>query len=526
MLSLLAAVALQQLGPVLPVGAAPHLADLNLNIQKSLQQGDFEGARKLYDRWPTGSVRMSAEGVPAAYAQSLQSAALLLKEATGGRIEFVQGADATLVFTFGELPAEGPKDPVWRDGKVFAEIAVTDREGQPANPRSVTAAFAKGMAFAAGLDVSTRRRSLMGPLVYTRSAADATYSPREQTLFNQIEDVRIVIDKAMKDRTKLVPAVPNVSVTPDTVDFGNVTQGDREEFSITISNTGNAPAMIEIETTCACIVAQPSFILGPGETVTQKPRFDSTDYQGHLEKHLYVLSNSPGAPRKTILMKGLIVPEVRFVEPKGARAVHSQAVGDGLYEVEIAEQGQAMLELLFYGTATNLELVDVQLGNPSAKVDIAPFNGTVEDPMIGSAVRSGSKVIVRLPENWPYGVNWLRVVGVTNSRRKPSVELTLQIRKGIAASPQSMYFGDAKVGQESERTVMIEHGSKPFAITKLEASEGLTATFEKADDSSRRYQLTAKIRPANAGQISGFVKVHTDSKTQPVITVPIGGQAG
>lgn len=329
----------------------------------------------------------------------------------------------------------------------------------------------------------------------------------------------------MRSKTRLTPAIPNITATPDVVDFGNVTQGDREEFSITITNSGNAPAVVEIETTCSCIIAQPSFILGPGETVTQKPRFDSTDYQGQLDKHLYVLSNSPANPRRTIVLKGMIVPEVRFVEPKGARSVHSVG-GDGFYEVEVPETGPSTLDLLFYGTAAPVELVDVQLGNATVSAQLFPFSGSVQDPLIGTAVRSGSKVTLSLPESWPFGVNWLRVVGVTNSRRRPSVEMTLQVRKGIAASPQSMYFGDAKVGQESERSVLVTHGSKPFTIAKIEASEGISARFEKADETGRSYKVSARVKPPAAGQISGFITLTTNSPVQPTITVPIGGQAG
>ena len=190
------------------------------------------------------------------------------------------------------------------------------------------------------------------------------------------------------------------------------------------------------------------------------------------------------------------------------------------YVFENADQAASLFNLQTYG------YVYTRIGNPTVSAQLFPFSGSVQDPLIGTAVRSGSKVTLSLPESWPFGVNWLRVVGVTNSRRRPSVEMTLQVRKGIAASPQSMYFGDAKVGQESERSVLVTHGSKPFTITKIEASEGISARFEKADETGRSYKVSARVRPPAAGQISGFITLTTNSPVQPTITVPIGGQAG
>ncbi|MEO7453593.1 MAG: DUF1573 domain-containing protein [Fimbriimonadales bacterium] len=525
MLALVAFLVLQQPGPVLPVGTAPHLAELNFTVQKSLEAGDFDVARAAFAKWPTGKVTYSAAGLPTAFDASKGAASALVKEIAGGHVDFEEGADPRVVFTFGSLPPDGASEPEWRDGKVYLEVPVTDRDGNPANPRSVTTSLAKGMAYAAGLDITTRRSSLMGYVVYAKNVADPSYSQREQTILTQVEDARKELAKAVNGRVKLITAVPVITVTPGRIELGTVTQGDRKDFSLTLKNTGNAPAMIEIETTCSCLVAQPSFVLMPGETITQKPRFDSSDYQGELEKHLYVLSNAPGNPRTTLVMHGIIVPEVRFVEPHGARTVNA-AAGNGLFEVEVAEKGESSLELLFYGTNSPVELLDIQLGNRTASAQIAPFSSLVDDPLIGPAVRSGAKVQITVPESWPLGVSWLRVVGVTNSRRRPSVEMTLQIRKGISVSPQSMYFGDAKIGVGLERTVMVEHGSKEFTVTKVEATEGIVATVEKADESGRRYRITAKFTAKQAGQVSGAITLSTSSPLQPTVTIQIGGLAG
>lgn len=525
MLALTLLLAASQAGPVLPVGIAPHLTRLSLSIQRSLEAGDFDAARRGLREWPSGKLTYQAEGMPATYANALKIAADMVAEASDGLVTFEAGSGPKVVFRFVPMPDAGPPEPAWKDGKAVMDVPITDRGGAEANERSVAWSFAKGMSYAAGLDYSTRRRSVMGPVAYTRSLSPARFSVAEQTLFSEIGKVRTALQKAVDERTKLTPAVPRIQVEPDVVDMKTVIRGDHYEFSLTIKNIGNATAKIEIETTCSCLVATHDLSVEPGQSVTVKPKFDSADYQGSIEKHLYVLSNSPEEPRATVVLKTLVAPETRFLPPRGATEVRSAGVGADLVEVVIPDTGEARPELTFYGTKEPINLLDVQLGSPLASAMVVPFEGIVDDPLFGKAIRQGSRVTLALPESWPFGISWLRIVGVTDSKRKPIAEMTLQIRKGIAASPQSAYFGDAAVGVQSERIVMIDHPSKAFKILKVVADEGLSAAISPVGSDGKRYQLVIRTTPKAAGTISGSVRLSTDSAAQPTITVPVGGVA-
>jgi hypothetical protein len=448
----------------------------------------------------------------------------MVSEASQGKVKFVEGNEPRIVFTFVPMPVDGPAEPIWKDGGVQMAIPITDRGGDAANERSVVWGLAKGMSYAAGLDHSTRRRSVMGPVAYTKSLSPVSFSLPEQRQFTRLDDVFQALQRAVGSKTRLTPAVPRVEVSPGVIDMGTIIQGDQQEFSVTIKNTGNAPASIEIETTCSCLIAAPSLQIDPGKSMTIRPKFDSSDYLDQIEKHLYVLSNSLENPRETVLLKAAIAPEVRFLAPMDAKTVRSVGVGADLIEFEVPDTGPSKAELTFYGTKAPVELIDVQLGNPLASATVIPFEGEVEDPLFGKALRKGAKVVLELPESWPFGVSWLRVVGVTDSKRKPVVEMTLQVRKGIAASPQSAYFGDALVGKMSERVVLIER-SKPFKITKVEADENLTASISAIGDSGLSYRLVIRTIPKSAGAIAGSVRLTTDSTAQPLIVVPVGGIA-
>ncbi len=525
MLSLLILLAAQQSGPAMPVGVAPHLSATSLAIQRSLQDGKFELAAETLKAWPAGKLTYKVAGLPPTYADAGKAAAAMIEEASQGKVTFAEGEGPRVLFTFVPMPLVGPAEPEWRNGRVEMAVPITDRGGDAAHERSVIWSLAKGMAYAAGLDHTTRRRSVMGPVAFTKSLSPITFSLPEQRQFAKLFEVYQELKRAVEGKTRLVPAMPRIEVEPDLVDMGSIIQGDHKEFAVTIKNTGNAPASIEIETTCSCLIATPTLQLAPGASVTVTPRFDSTDYQGQIEKHLYVLSNSLENPRETVVLRAAIAPEIRFLPPPGANSVRSVGIGADLIEVEIPDAGDAKTELTFYGTKSPVELIDVQLGSPLASATVVPFEGSIDDPLFGTAVRKGAKVMLGLPANWPFGISWLRIVGVTDSKRKPVVEMTLQIRKGIGVSPQSAYFGDARVGEVSERVVMVEHRSKPFKIIKVTTDDGLSATVTPVGESGASYRLVIRATPRSVGAISGSVQLSTDSAAQPIVVVPVGGRA-
>jgi hypothetical protein len=522
MLTLVAALAVQSPGPTLPVGIAPHLAGVSLAVERSLEAGDFNGARAALAKWPHGTLTYEVDGLPPRYSSAPSKAAELVSEASGGNVHFVQGASPTVVFRFVQMPPDGPAEPVWSDGRATLQVPVTDRSGDEANIRSIVWSLAKGMAYAAGLDTTTRRRSLMGPVSYVKSLSDPVFSLREQSLFQQFEEVRQALENAMASKTRLKPALPDLSISSEEVDLGRIVQGDLKPFKLTLKNSGNADAKVEIETTCSCLIATPSFVVAAGQSVELEPTFDSADYRGPLEKHLFVLSNSALAPRKTVVLKADVMPEFYFTAP-GAKSVHGGAGNDDISEIEVPDLGPTTIDLVFYGSVEPVALNDVQLGNPTATVNVVPFEGNVQDPIAGSVRRKGSKAIIGLPADWPFGTTWLRIVGVTDSKRKPLAEMTIQIRKGIVVTPQSAYFGDAVVGKQMERIVTLEHASRPFKILGIDASDGLIAKAEPMGD--RKYRISITLTPAAPGQISGNLKVRTDSKSQPAITIAIGGSA-
>ncbi len=108
-------------------------------------------------------------------------------------------------------------------------------------------------------------------------------------------------------------AGPRLAVDPEIYDFGTVVAGIMVQATFTITNSGDAPLIFPRPpgTSCGCTSAPlPKTELEPGESLQLIAYFDSTAYGGRqVRKYVYLYSNDPQAPRKTLTITGnVLVP--------------------------------------------------------------------------------------------------------------------------------------------------------------------------------------------------------------------------
>jgi len=88
---------------------------------------------------------------------------------------------------------------------------------------------------------------------------------------------------------------PKVQVSPALTDLGLLTQGDRREFSVLLSNThSDKVAIVRVQTSCPCLVAQnATFDIEPGKQALLALSFDLTKepaFRGNLHVQFAGLS--------------------------------------------------------------------------------------------------------------------------------------------------------------------------------------------------------------------------------------------
>jgi len=95
---------------------------------------------------------------------------------------------------------------------------------------------------------------------------------------------------------------PKLLVSEEEWDFGKVTQGEKPTHIFMVKNEGEGDLVITgVKGCCPCIeVSISSNLIKPGESAELKVSYDTTDYVGKDEKHVFIYSNDPQVPDKRI----------------------------------------------------------------------------------------------------------------------------------------------------------------------------------------------------------------------------------
>jgi uncharacterized protein (DUF58 family) len=106
---------------------------------------------------------------------------------------------------------------------------------------------------------------------------------------------------------------PVISFQESSVDFGNITQGDKVQHVFKFENTGKAPLIISnVAATCGCTVpAWPKEPIAPGQGGEIKVSFNSAGKMGKQNSVVRIYSNASEPIEKVSLISNVL--------PKGTR---------------------------------------------------------------------------------------------------------------------------------------------------------------------------------------------------------------
>jgi len=96
------------------------------------------------------------------------------------------------------------------------------------------------------------------------------------------------------------------------IDFGDITQGDKVSHTFELTNTGNAPLVISnVAATCGCTVPSwPKEPIAPGKTSEIKVSFNSTGKMGKQNSVVRIYSNASEPIEKVSLISN-VLPKTR-----------------------------------------------------------------------------------------------------------------------------------------------------------------------------------------------------------------------
>lgn len=93
--------------------------------------------------------------------------------------------------------------------------------------------------------------------------------------------------------TTHVSPVPVMTFTESVKDLGIMTAGDTKKLIYTFTNTGTAPLIIELATTCKCTdITWPKEPVPPGGSGEIVAVFDSSGFEGVVKKSIDIIANT------------------------------------------------------------------------------------------------------------------------------------------------------------------------------------------------------------------------------------------
>ena len=112
-------------------------------------------------------------------------------------------------------------------------------------------------------------------------------------------------------------AAAELTVAEPNFNFGTIPQGKKVPHNFVIRNSGDAPLQIkEVNVSCGCTAAKPSTsLVAPGKSAEIQVLFDSTSFNGKVQKSISLVTNAGKAPRFTLNLEGTIV-EALQVTPR------------------------------------------------------------------------------------------------------------------------------------------------------------------------------------------------------------------
>ncbi|MFQ5964161.1 MAG: DUF1573 domain-containing protein [Candidatus Scalinduaceae bacterium] len=289
--------------------------------------------------------------------------------------------------------------------------------------------------------------------------------------------------------------------------FGKIFKGQKVEYIYKFENRGNEVLKInKVKTSCGCTaVILTNKIIPPGETGDIKTTFNSGSYRGKVTKSITVKSNDPNSPNYKLTLTG---------EIKEAISVNPRNVNFG--SIYIGEKIDKEITLKWL-TESNLEIKKITSSKKFIYASIAEKN---EEGYIIKVALTDTHIIGRFSGG---------IYVETNSSRQPKVTIPFfgEIIGDITTYPKIIYYGIVTKGKELTQKVFVKINKNDIKILNIKVSPDFLSTkiIERKEKNNPHFLIEMKLhKEATIGKLNGLLELHTSSKIQPIIKIPIIGK--
>jgi len=315
---------------------------------------------------------------------------------------------------------------------------------------------------------------------------------------------------------------PRLTLVEAVKDYGTVPKGEKLEWAFVVKNTGDSDLqIISAKPGCGCTVADWDKVIKPGQTGKVTAHVDTTNFAGPIAKGITIETNDPSNPTAQLTIHAIVKP---YVEAYPAGFVRYNLL-----------QGDAETQSVTLYSEEDEPFEVVKVDVPGDWVKVVPKKITDQTqlvPNIGKAGQSQYRLDITVggPEA-KIGPLADKIHIVTNSKHQPEyfVSISGVIRPTFRVEPSGVNFGEvAPTDTAATRSVILRSNNlkapEGFSVTKVESNTPLVVTSMKPTANKGEYEVTLQVAPtAKPGDIDGQVKIYTNDKINPVVTVPVRG---
>ena len=320
---------------------------------------------------------------------------------------------------------------------------------------------------------------------------------------------------------------PRLTIVEPVKEYGEVAKGGMLDWAFVIKNTGNADLqIIAARPGCGCTVADFDKVIKPGQTGKVTAHVDTTNFTGPIAKTVTLETNDPSVPSSTLTIHAIVKPYVEAFPAGFVRFLQLQ--GDvNTQSVTLYSEEDVPFEIKEIQVPT-----DPTTGKPADWVKVAYHKLEDADrvPNVGKAGQNQYRVDITVGgPDARIGPMADKIRIVTNSAHQPEypISVTGVIRPTYRVEPTALNFGEVAPSDAAATRSVLLHSNdlktpENFTVTKVESDVPAISAAFKPLAQKGDYEVTLQVtKDAKPGDLDGNVKIYTNDKINPIVTVPV-----
>ncbi|HXH37976.1 MAG TPA: DUF1573 domain-containing protein [Thermoanaerobaculia bacterium] len=327
-------------------------------------------------------------------------------------------------------------------------------------------------------------------------------------------------EKKAETATKEAEKAPRLTIVEPVKDYGTIPKGEKLDWSFEVKNTGDSDLqIIAAKPGCGCTVADFDKVIKPGQTGKVTAHVDTTAFAGPIAKTVTLETNDPTTPTSQLTIHAIVKPYV-------------EAFPAGFVRYNLLQGETDTQNVILYSEEEEpFQVTKVETPGDWVKASFEKITNEADKaPNVGRPGQDQYRVKITVGgADAKLGPLSDKIHIITTSKHQPDyfVSLSGVIRPTFRVEPSALNFGEVAPADVAATRMVVVHSNnlkapETFVVSRAESSIPAVVTSVKPTANKGEYEVTLQIaKDAKPGDIDGAVKIFTNDKVNPVVTVPM-----